>query len=136
MLKIAKSVEYALFALKYMSEKGSNSCSSVSEISEYQNIPYDLLAKIMQKLAKANIISSYQGIKGGYILKATPEMISLNKLITILDKKIQFTDCMVEKPTTADCQRVLNCCIRNPMLKIQNRLNELFESTTVQDLIQ
>lgn len=136
MLKIAKSVEYALFAIKYMSEKENKKCSSVAEISESQNIPFDLLAKIMQKLAKGGIILSTQGIKGGYVLNCRPEQISLNRLINILDKKIQFTNCMVDNPTINDCHRVTNCCIRNPMLKIQNRLNELFDITTVHDLIQ
>ncbi len=136
MLKIAKSVEYALFAIKYMSEKENKKCSSVAEISESQNIPFDLLAKIMQKLAKGGIILSTQGIKGGYVLNCRPEQISLNRLINILDKKIQFTNCMVDNPTTNDCHRVKNCCIRNPMQKIQNRLNELFDITTVHDLIQ
>ena len=68
MLKISKSIEYALLALKYIYERQDLDCVSTKVISESVDIPYDLLAKIMQKLVKDEIIISQQGTKGGYKL--------------------------------------------------------------------
>ena len=66
MLKIAKSVEYAVLALKYINDRQDLNCVSTKLIAESLDIPYDLLAKIMQKLVKNDIIISEQGTKGGY----------------------------------------------------------------------
>lgn len=133
MLKIAKSVEYALLALRYISRKSDP--SSAKEISEKLNIPYDLLAKILQKLCRSEIINSVQGTKGGYLLYKEFSKISLNEIIIALEDRIQLTDCMVENPNRDACQRYDECCLVNPMSKMQNKLVALFENTYLDEII-
>ena len=81
MLKLAKSVEYAIFALKYIAENPHSDCISTKEISEKMNIPYDLLAKILQRLVKDGIIISVQGTKGGYSLSINPGELTVTRII-------------------------------------------------------
>lgn len=135
MLKIAKSVEYSILALRFIANNQNYECVSTKEISERENIPYDLLAKLMQKLVKHNIILSKQGKFGGYALNVSPEQLSINDVILALDEKIQLTDCMVENPTTNDCARVVNCCLRSPLSKIQDKIVDLFKQTTLQEIL-
>lgn len=134
MLKIPKSVEYAFLALKYVAENDNH--VSVKEISQKVNIPYDLLAKIMQRLVKQNIIKSVQGTKGGYILASPADSIKLSCVIAALDQGIQMTDCMVENPTVTDCKRVETCCLVNPVKQIQLRINNLFDELSLSAIIQ
>ena len=68
-------------AVKYMALKPENSCVTAKEISTGYNIPHELLAKILQKLTKKNVIVSYQGIKGGYSLIRNAEEITLKEVI-------------------------------------------------------
>lgn len=136
MLKIAKSVEYALLALKYIYERQDLDCVSTKVISESVDIPYDLLAKIMQRLVKEEIIISLQGTKGGYKLALPPDKINITKIINAVDQKIQVTDCLVETPTLNDCKRFQNCCLRNPMNQIQIKINKLFDELTLSEIIQ
>ncbi|MCO6473397.1 MAG: Rrf2 family transcriptional regulator [Melioribacteraceae bacterium] len=133
MLKIAKSVEYALLALRYISRKSEP--SSAKEISERLNIPYDLLAKILQKLCKNEVISSLKGTKGGYLLYKEFSKTSLNEIIIALEDRIQLTDCMVDNPGREACQRYDDCCLVNPMSKMQNKLVTLFENTYLDEII-
>lgn len=135
MLKIAKSVEYSVLALRYIAENQEFGSISTKEIAEKENIPYDLLAKLMQKLVHHNIIKSKQGKQGGYSLNISPNVLSLNDIIIAVDQKVQLTDCMVENPTTEDCGRVENCCLRNPLSKIQERITDLFRETTLKEII-
>jgi len=135
MLKIAKSVEYALFAIKYIHESGNRECVSVKEISDSMNIPYELLAKIMQRMVKNGIITSQHGTNGGYILNNKPEAIFLGQVVGSLGLKIQMTDCLVHDPSESDCARFRTCCLRSPISKIQDKINLLFDNTTVQELI-
>ena len=135
MLKIAKSVEYALFALKHINDRKDLNCVSTKVISETLDIPYELLAKIMQKLVKDGIIVSQQGTKGGYTLALSPDKISLSRIANAVEQRVQFTECMVENPTLNDCKRFENCCLRNPMMEIQNKINNLFDNLTLNEII-
>ncbi|MBL1211988.1 MAG: Rrf2 family transcriptional regulator [Ignavibacteriae bacterium] len=136
MLKIAKSVEYSLLAIKYINENSSKGSLTAREIAENENIPYDLLAKILQKLVKNGIIKSVQGNKGGYLLDVSLNKLFITDLIAAVDQSIQLTDCMVENPTINDCARYENCCIKDPLNKMQNKINEILKSTTLMEIIE
>ena len=131
MLKIAKSVEYAFLGLKYIAENSEQRMISVAEISENLDIPYDLLAKIMQKLVRHGILNSVQGTRGGYILNQQPEQISLLNVIDALDQPVQIADCF----TPSDCKRSADCCLKSPLTRIQGKINELFTTTTLNEII-
>ena len=131
MLKIAKSVEYAFLGLKYIAENSDERVISTSEISEQLDIPYPLLAKIMQKLVRDNVIISVQGTKGGYSLNLAPDKISLLTIVNALEQPIQIADCF----TPGDCKRTGNCSLKSPLHRIQIKINELFAKTTLLDII-
>jgi len=135
MLKLAKSVEYAILALKYIAESPAGHYPSAKEISEKENIPYTLLAKILQNLARKKILESVQGNRGGYSLLVSSNDLNLYRLANSLEQKIQVTDCMVPNASSDDCKRVDSCCIRPPILNLQKRLELVFIETTLDDII-
>ncbi len=76
MLKISKKADYALMALQYMAmvqygQYGEMNALSnyrvvnTKEIAEEHHIPLELLAKVLQTLAKHEMIESQNGPKGG-----------------------------------------------------------------------
>jgi len=132
MLKIPKSVEYAVLSLKFISEHKKH-CNA-KEISESVNIPYDLLAKILQKLNRNKIITSVQGTKGGYTLNVSSSNITLRNIIEAVEHQLQLADCTVEDPSNNACKRYDNCCLINPLNRIQLKINDLFENTTLKEL--
>ncbi|HEX2983453.1 MAG TPA: Rrf2 family transcriptional regulator [Ignavibacteriales bacterium] len=135
MIKLPKAVEYGILALKYLNDVQDFRCVSVKEIAEKANIPYDLLAKIMQKFAKKGYIESTQGSSGGYKLSKRPDEISLSEIIIVLDYKMQFTDCMEsDKPLDA-CARFGNCPIHDPLYKIQSRIHSLLNEVKLAEII-
>lgn len=134
MLKLSKKTEYALMAVKYIALKPENSCVTAKEISSGYNIPYELLAKILQKLTKKNIIISYQGIKGGYSLIKNADEITLSDVISAVEK-IQITNCMKKNGSIKDCSRFDCCQIRNPLTKVQQEVEKVFNATTISQIL-
>ena len=53
MLRLTKKADYGLMALKYLAEQRDGSAHSAKDIAEAYHIPPQLLAKILQTLAKA-----------------------------------------------------------------------------------
>ncbi|NOX16889.1 MAG: Rrf2 family transcriptional regulator [Chlorobi bacterium] len=133
MLKISKSVEYALLALRYIATR--NGLANAKEISRNADIPYELLAKILQKLNRENIIESRQGKRGGYALSVKPEKLSLLTVMNALGQNVQLTDCLFETATADDCKRIRDCALIDPMTKIQNRIAALFKEFTLNEII-
>jgi Rrf2 family protein len=134
MLKLSKKTEYALLAVKYIALKPDNSCVTAKEISTGYNIPYELLAKILQKLTKKNIVISYQGIKGGYSLVKDSRDITLNDVISAVER-VQITNCMKENGSKKDCARFDCCQIRNPLSKVQTEIEKIFKETTISQIL-
>lgn len=134
MIKISKSVEYSLLALNYISENESLTNINSKIIANELNIPFDLLAKLLQKLVKSNIVKSKQGKNGGYTLLIPPKKLSIIKIIDALGENVQLTNCTFDNASIDECYRINDCCIRTPFWNLQNKIINIFRSTTLHEL--
>jgi Rrf2 family protein len=135
MLRLSKKSEYALMAVKYIALQQEKNCVTAREIALNYNLPYELVSKVLQQLARFNVVNSVQGAKGGYRLSKIASDISLIEVISAVEPNYQITNCMRENSSREDCEH-FNCCkIRNPLIKIQNEIDKLFRSMTVTEFI-
>ena len=67
-LKVPKKVEYGLIALVHISSCDPEIPVSRAQIAESNRLPVELLGKVLQELNRAGLISSVQGVRGGYRL--------------------------------------------------------------------
>lgn len=134
MLQLSKKVEYGLIALRHMAKSRPGHICTAKEIANEYELPYDLLAKILQKLAKNHIITSTQGVKGGYALAQRPEEIQVSRVIKIIeDEKPMIAECYAEGAES--CSIFDACTIRKPLGKVQQNLNTLLDNMTIQEII-
>ena len=68
MLKLSKTIEYALISINHINQCDEDKPISVKKISNQYSIPFELLAKILQKLSKTKILKAVHGPRGGYKL--------------------------------------------------------------------
>lgn len=134
MIKLSKSVEYSLLALKYISDNEKSEILSSRKISEDLKIPYELLSKLLQKLVKEGIIKSQQGKFGGYNIVTPLEKLTVLKIIDSLGENIQLTNCTVPNATKTNCSRLNSCSIKDPFWNLQNKIISIFENTTLHEL--
>ena len=130
MLKLTKTVEYALISMNYIEKNAKNKPVSSKLISNHFSIPEDLLAKILQKLAKSGILKSVQGPYGGYKLNNLTKDINLIEFIELLEGPIGIVDCTVDK----DCSLLDYCNIKKPIRLINNNIRSVLEKTALSDI--
>lgn len=135
MLKLSKKTEYAFMAARYMALKNHGSYVTAKEIAECYNISFELVAKVLQNLVKHNLAISSQGVKGGYALKKNPLEISLIELVMAVEPKIQLTNCIKSKASEKDCNHLNDCKIRDPLIEVQNKINQVFLETKLSQLL-
>ncbi len=135
MLKLSKKSEYALMAVRYLAINSNGNYSTARDISMHYEIPYELVAKVLQQLVKKNIITSYQGVRGGYLLVKTPDQISLMEIISAIEDNYQITNCMNEKSSQKDCSHFECCMIRDPLIKVQREIDKVFQNMKVNQIL-
>ena len=139
MLKLSKKADYALMALQYMGSVQYSDLSkarvvNTKEIAEENNIPVELLAKVLQALAKQEIIESHNGPKGGYILAVNRETLPLPRSWKPSKDPLGIADCYHENDHSP-CEQLEHCNIRTPLLKVQESIYQLLSSMTIEDMM-
>jgi len=132
MFKLSKRVEYGLMALQHLAKSGN---ATTREISSARQIPYDLLAKVMQSLKRDGIIDSYQGAHGGYALLISPGSVNLSRVMNALDEEANITECMSADGIHEQCSMYESCTIKSPMNKLQMRMEESVGKMTIAELL-
>jgi len=134
MLRLSKRVEYGLIALRHFAAIKDGSVCTAKEISQKYNVPYDLLAKVLQKLAQAHIIQSYQGVRGGYVLAHDPSKIRISDVIGAIEQeKPMLAECYADGPDS--CIIFDDCTIRRPLGKIQKNINNFFHTMSIAEIV-
>ena len=134
MLQLSKKVEYGLIALRHMAMSQQGQVFTAKEIASKYDISYELLAKVLQKLTRSNIVVSTQGMHGGYSLLKKPGQLQVSQIIKVIeDEKPTIAECYAEGGE--DCSIFDVCTIRKPLEKMQKNLNLLLESTTLEQII-
>ncbi|MCS6988424.1 MAG: Rrf2 family transcriptional regulator [Chloroherpetonaceae bacterium] len=132
MLKLTKRFEYGLLAVRYIAQMRNGDVATAKEIAEQTGVSYELVAKILQQLTKAEIVASVQGVKGGYRLNKPAAQISFTEIAEAVDEPIQLIDC-AENPD--GCSAFSGCSIKKPLAQIQTRFREIFSETKVAELL-
>ncbi|MFI5252559.1 MAG: RrF2 family transcriptional regulator [Bacteroidota bacterium] len=135
MFQLSKKVEYALMALRHMTAGGKGKIFTTKDISQKNNIPYDLLAKIMQVLARKGFIASHQGVHGGYTLLQDPSMVKVSSIIEAIEGRSSVKILQCEATTPENCTIHENCTIKDPLMKLQGDINQIFETITIMQLL-
>lgn len=130
MLRLSKKADYALLALRHLAASGRATVSA-RELAETYDLPPELLAKVMQLLVRARLISSQQGIRGGYGLAKAPADISVVDVIQAIDGPMTVTAC---SESDHSCDQYSKCNIRDPLWKLKDRLVSALAATTVAEL--
>ncbi len=135
MFKLSKKTEYALMSARYMALNENGKYVTAREIASSYNLSYELVAKVLQSMAKNKLIQSYQGINGGYSLSKSAEQITLADIIKAIEPSYEITECLRNGFNSNSCS-YFNCCkIKDPLAEIQKKIDKIFIETKLTELI-
>lgn len=132
MIKLSKKVEYALISLVDLATRDRDDLVTTRDLSNQYQIPHEILGKVLQQLTKQGILSSVQGVKGGYTLAVEVNEINISKIIETVDGPISLIKCTHDEP--CDCDQIHHCNIKTPMEIIQDELVNYFSRISLQDI--
>jgi Rrf2 family protein len=135
-LRLTKKADYGLMALKFLAEQScvdsdQSTAFSAKDIAEAYHIPPQLLAKILQTLAKAGLLISHAGTNGGYALSRPASEISAFEVIRAIDGPLFITSCIT---IHGPCDLVGHCTIKEPLRKVNDSIKDLLSGIKIADL--
>ena len=133
MLRLTKKADYGLMALKFLAEHADQTSLSAKDIAEAYHIPPQLLAKILQRLAKVGILRSHAGMNGGYSLLKSAREISAFEVIHAIDGPLFITSC---GPSHSGCDLTDSCTIKEPLARVNDSISGLLRSISIADLAE
>ena len=131
MLRLSKKADYALIALTDLASSPPGTSSSAREIAGRYDVPVELMAKVLQRLAQLGMVASHQGTRGGYHLSRPAIQISVADVIQSIDGPIMVTACSDDD---ASCDQYAKCNVRHPLWRLKDRIVQSLVAFTIHEL--
>ena len=131
---ITRASEYAILSLILLSS--SDEPMDSETLSRELNIPKSFLAKILQALAKKEILKSYKGAKGGFALGRAPKEITMLEVMSSVEGKAPAVfECA---PSESNCpsDKADICSIWPFLHKLQGKIDSFLDALTLADIIE
>ena len=131
MLRLSKKADYALIAMKHLAIRPDAASISAREIAEQYDIPIELMAKVLQRLARRGLLTSHQGTRGGYRLARPAGVISVADIIQAIDGPLTVTACSTD---AENCDQYNTCSVRDPLWRIKDRILSALATCSLQEI--
>jgi Rrf2 family protein len=105
----------------------------VKDIARRQHISERYLEHLLISLKAAGVVRSARGTRGGFILAKPPSQTKLSEIIAALEGSMAPSEC-VDNPEAYP--RTALCVIHDVWVEVKAAINNILESTTLQDLVE
>lgn len=132
-MAITQKCQYALRAVYELAMRQDEGPCKIGAVADAQGIPARFLENILNGLKGAGFVDSVRGKDGGYYLSRRADRITVGEIIRFVQGPFDPVDCTTrEKP---DCDIYEDCVFRPLWERARQVLEEVYDSTTIQDLV-
>lgn len=128
---LSQTATYALRAMLYLAESDAGVPVRVDDIAEALDVPRNYLSKILHGLARAGLLESTRGPKGGFVLARAPEKITLAEAIAPFDDIATHSGCLLGRER---CSDVNPCPAHGVWQEVSTKLRRFLNENTLASL--
>ena len=126
----SQTVEYALRAIVYLAYEAPNACTT-AQIAEATKVPKDYLSKILQGLAKRDLVTTQRGVGGGVSLAKPPEELTILDVVNAVEPIKRIASC----PLGLAAHGVRLCPLHKRMDAAMAMVEKAFRDTTLAEVL-
>lgn len=131
MLRLSQKTDYALMAMKHLASDLRRRAASAREIAETYDIPVDLMAKVLTRLVRSGLLTSHQGVRGGYEFAQPPARTSVAAVLEAIDGPLTLTACT---PGDDRCDQFSTCNVRDPLRRVRDRIAAILAECSIAEM--
>lgn len=133
-MKISSKGEYALRILIVLGQHEGN-LQTIGEISDQTLVTVKYIEQIMIQLRKHGYVQSKRGIKGGYLLKVSPQHINIGEVVRQLEGPLSPMSC-ASVTKYEPCELEKHCLLKPLWTLVRDTIAYVLEQTTLDDLLK
>lgn len=107
---------------------------SIRDISKREVISKNYIEQLFIRLRHAKLIKSVRGPKGGYLLTSQPKGIRVGDVVRVLEGSIAAAHCVQPQNSKDLCERISTCVLYILWKRLTDKINEVLDATTLEDL--
>ena len=124
------------YALRIVTELGKNGGRmDAKTLSEITSVTQRFTLKILHKLVVANIVKSYKGVNGGYVLAVPISDLTLKTVIELIDGPIAIARCIESEEGCALNHDKATCTYHHIFDSLSFDLARKLDKITISDVI-
>ena len=135
MIRISKITDYGIVLMTHMAGCEQDRIQTARGLAGATHIPQPMVSKILKVLAKAGLLRSHRGVKGGYSLSRPPELISVADMIAALEGPISITECSSYEDLSK-CSIELLCPVRTNWQRINSAVLDALREIPLSEMVQ
>ena len=128
MIRLSRMTDYGVVVMTYMAWHGSET-RSAHQVATATGLPEATAGKLLKLFARAGLLKSRRGARGGYALTSSPEEISLARVVEAVEGPIALTLCVDDHPGHCDVESL--CPMRGGWNQINTALRDAFEGVSL-----
>ncbi len=128
---LSDTTRYALRAIVHIAEHGVHAPVRVDAIATDLQVPQNYLSKTLHAMARAGLLRSVRGPRGGFQLARAPKSITLGQVAALFDD-VAPRRCLLGR---ASCGWKNPCVVHPRWEAVSDALHTFFRETTIADLL-
>ena len=128
---MTKQADYGIVLMTRMAREPERFVNA-SELAGDVQLPLPTVSKILKLLARAELLESHRGVKGGYCLAREAEGISVAEIISALDGPIAITECIDDSP--GECTQESFCEVRANWQQINHAIRHALDNISLAEM--
>ncbi|MDN0073458.1 SUF system Fe-S cluster assembly regulator [Crenobacter sp. SG2303] len=132
MLRLSKLTDYGTVIMTHMAREPERVCSA-AELAVAIGVATPTASKILKTLARASLLQSVRGARGGYLLARPPAEISIAEVIDALEGPFGMTECSA---VAGLCAQEGSCLLRANWQRVNQVIRLALNDLTVADMAQ
>nr|WP_290698604.1 Fe-S cluster assembly transcriptional regulator IscR [Halomonas sp. UBA3074] len=130
-MRLTTKGRYAVTAMLDLALHAHNGPTSLSDISQRQEISLSYLEQLFARLRRAGLVNSVRGPGGGYLLSQPAEAISVSKVIDAVNESVDATRCQ----GLSDCQQGDTCLTHHLWCELSVQIRHFLDEMTLAQLV-
>lgn len=132
MNKMNKKMEYALMALRLITQRPEGDLTTAKEVSDKMHVSFETTARVLQALSARGLLKAEYGVGGGYSLARSLASVSLHDLSEMLEGNTLLTKCL---GTDEICETHPTCNITIPITNLNKKIQEFYKSVSLEEVL-
>lgn len=128
---LSRTSQYAVQALIYMATQPRSTPVLNKDIAAKLGVPAPYLAKILQGLAKGNLLFSFRGRLGGFCLRESGDKINLMQILLLTEGPMFTQSCLLG---LKECSDETACPLHFRWIPVKKKILDLLQDTSLEKL--